>query len=75
MRIVDQISLPAFKISFFVMNNKYLVKFEAGPYEQTYKWDQDDFAGLEDLKQKINDSFLEKITEIFRSMHATATAI
>jgi len=69
MRIIDSIIHPACKISFFAMNNKYLVKFEAGPYEQTYKFDQDDYENLNLLKAKINTQFIDEVIVIFRKMH------
>jgi hypothetical protein len=70
MRIIDSIPHPQLRISIFSMNDKYLVKFEAGPYEQTYKFDHDAVAGLEDLKSKVDDTMLENIASVFRQMHA-----
>ncbi|MEX1189933.1 MAG: hypothetical protein WED33_11790 [Bacteroidia bacterium] len=69
MRIIDQIPHPQLRISIFSMNDKYLVKFEAGPYEQTYKVNHDEVEGLEALKQQVNDEVLEKVASIFRKMH------
>jgi hypothetical protein len=71
MRIIDSIPHPQLRISIFSMNDKYLVKFEAGPYEQTYKFDHDTVAGLEDLKSKVDDALLENIASIFRQMHVS----
>ncbi len=51
------------------MNGKYLVKFEAGPYEQTYKVDETEIIGLDGLKERINDEVLHKIAACFREMH------
>ena len=70
MRIIDTISHPACRISIFQMNNKYLVKFEIGAYEQTYKFEQEDFNNLEELKAKINAEFVDKVIAIFRQMHS-----
>jgi len=69
MRIIDSIPHPQLRISIFSMNNKYLVKFETGPYEQTYKIDHDDVEGLNDLKNRVNDEVLEKVATVFRTMH------
>ena len=38
MRIIDTIPHPSITISIFQMNDKYQVKFEAGPMEQTFKF-------------------------------------
>ena len=69
MRIIDTIAHPQLRISIFSMNDKYLIKFEAGPYEQTFKVDHDEVEGLTDLKSKVTDDVLEKIAGIFRIMH------
>jgi hypothetical protein len=68
-RIVDTIPHPQLKISIFQMNGKYLIKFEAGPYEQTYKVDETEINSLHDLKEKINDEVLHQIAACFRAMH------
>lgn len=70
MRIIDQIPHPQLSISIFSMNNKYLVKFEVGSYEQTYKVNHDDVQGLEELKEKVNSELLDKVAAAFREMHA-----
>ena len=71
MRIIDSIPHPQLRISIFSMNDKYLVKFEAGSYEQTYKFDHDSVLGLEDLKSRVDDNLLEQIASVFRQMHAS----
>ncbi len=52
------------------MNGKYLVKFEASPYEQTYKISETEINGLDELKEKINDDVLHQIAACFRAMHS-----
>jgi hypothetical protein len=69
MRIIDTIPHPQLKISIFSMNDKYLLKFEAGPYEQTYKVSHEDTGSLEELKQKVNDYFCNETIRLFREMH------
>jgi hypothetical protein len=54
------------------MNNKYLLKFEAGPFEQTYKIDHDDVAGLADLKSRVDEDMLERVAALFRTMFEIA---
>jgi hypothetical protein len=71
MRVIAEIPHPQLKITIFSMNSKYLVKFEAGPYEQVFKVAHEDVDGLEALKAKIVDDFLEKVAEAFRLMHAS----
>jgi hypothetical protein len=66
MRIIDTIPHPQLKISIFQMNGKYLVKFEAGSYEQTFKVDESEVSGLVGLKEKV----LVEVAAAFRIMHA-----
>ena len=58
MRIIATIPHPEMRISIFNMNQKYILKFEWGPLEQAYKWDEYDFTNLEDFISKINSSTL-----------------
>src|SRR5436853_498463 len=46
MRIIDSIAHPSITISIFQMNDKYLVKFEAGPMEQVFKFSIDELKKL-----------------------------
>ena len=68
MRIIDSIPHPSMTISIFSMNNKYIVKFEAGPMEQSFKFSTDEIAGVEELKRKINDEFIERTMDRFKEM-------
>jgi hypothetical protein len=68
MRIVDTIPHPAMTISIFQMNDKYQVKFEAGPMEQTFKFRVDDIGNLENLKQKITEDFIATTYARFNDM-------
>jgi hypothetical protein len=58
MRIIQTIEHPKMRISLFQMNQKYILKFEFGPLEQSYKFDELDFFGQEDFIQKVNSSNL-----------------
>lgn len=58
MRIIQTIEHPKMRISLFQMNQKYILKFEFGPLEQSYKFDELDFFGQEDFVQKVNSSNL-----------------
>ncbi|MBX7202736.1 MAG: hypothetical protein K1X77_06670 [Bacteroidia bacterium] len=75
MRIIDSIPHPQLTISIFSMNEKFLVKFEVGPYEQTYKVSQGDVGSLADLKAKITESFCDEVIAIFRKMHVLGSQL
>lgn len=49
MRILGSIPHPQFKISVFSWSEKYIVKIEAGHFEQTYKFKEADFSSWEQL--------------------------
>lgn len=68
MRIIDSIPHPSISISIFQMNDKYMVKFEAGPMEQTFKFLVEDVRTVDQLKQKINEAFIEKVRLRFNDM-------
>ena len=68
MRIIDSIPHPSISISIFQMNDKYIVKFEAGPMEQAFKFYTEDVKSVERLKAIINASFIEKVRVRFNEM-------
>jgi len=68
MRIIDSIPHPSISISIFQMNDKYIVKFEAGPMEQAFKFYTEDVKSVERLKSIINEAFIEKVRVRFNDM-------
>jgi len=74
MRIIANIPHPKITISIFSMNDKYLVKFEAGPMEQIFKLFHDEVNGVEGVKKIVDDEFLEKVMERFNEMFVSFKA-
>jgi hypothetical protein len=68
MRIIDSIPHPSISISIFQMNDKYIVKFEAGPMEQAFKFYTEDVKSVVGLKKLINDNFIETVRLRFNEM-------
>ena len=68
MRIIETIPHPSIAISIFQMNDKFIVKFEAGQMEQSFKYNQAEVKGLEGLKNIINADFIEKVRLRFNDM-------
>jgi hypothetical protein len=68
MRVVGEIQHPFCKITLFNWNNKYIVKFERGQIEQTYKVNELDLTGEEDIKEMLNEQFLDKVMKRFDDM-------
>ncbi len=68
MRIIDTIPHPSITISIFQMNEKFIVKFEAGPMEQAFKFENTEVKGLENLKKMITPEFIEEVRKRFNEM-------
>lgn len=69
MRIIATIPHPEMRISIFSMNQKYILKLEWGPLEQSYKWDEYDFANLQDFTDRVQAStLLSASLERFKQM-------
>ncbi|MES2856481.1 MAG: hypothetical protein V4692_11490 [Bdellovibrionota bacterium] len=68
MRTLGEIPNPECKISLFSWNGKYLVKFEQGPFEQTFKFDHLEFEGEADLKNRLDAKFIRGVVSHFAEM-------
>jgi hypothetical protein len=68
MRIIETIPHPSLQISIFQMNNKYIVKFEAGMMEQAFKFDTQEVANTDALKKIVNAEFIEQVRKRFNEM-------
>lgn len=68
MRIIDSIPHPSISISIFQMNDKFIVKFEAGPMEQAFKFYTEDVKSVDGLKRLINEAFIETVRLRFNEM-------
>jgi len=68
MRIIGEIPHPEIKITIFHWNNRYLIKLEAGAFEQTFKIDQYDIDSEEMLKKVVNEVFIQQSILRFNEM-------
>lgn len=68
MRVVDTILHPSITISIFLMNDKFVVKFEAGHMEQAFKFKQDEVKNIDNLKSIIDEEFISKVYSRFNEM-------
>ena len=69
MRTLETISHPDFLISILYLNEKFLLKIEAGPYEQVYKFTREMARDLDSVKKIITAEFLENCKKSFDLMH------
>jgi hypothetical protein len=56
------------------MNDKFIVRLEAGPMEQLYKFDQVRYPGLEYIEKLADAPFLEEAVAHFNTMYGTYKA-
>ncbi len=71
MRVVKELTREEVRISIFSWNNKYILKFELGPMEQTFKLAEMDILEESELDAFLEGSFFEKIKERFEEMGKT----
>jgi hypothetical protein len=68
MRVVGEIAHPEIKITIFHWNNRYLIKLEAGPFEQTFKIEEYDLTSEEDVKKVVTEEFIQQAIVRFNDM-------
>lgn len=70
MRILGQIPHPHLLINVFKSNNKFLLKFELGPFEQVYKFiESDSIYDLSTVSKLVTDESLKSVFSIFDQMN------
>jgi len=76
MRILAELPHPDCKITLFNMNQKYIVKFEQGQLEQSYKLSELDLSGggANEIFQILDEEFMSTVVERFKSMRADFSA-
>lgn len=68
MRVVKEFVQEEIRVSVFSWNNKYLVKFELGPMEQTFKIAETDILEEQDLERFFSGDFFEEVKLRFEEM-------
>ena len=70
MRIVGDIPHPTLKITIFLHDSKYAVKFEAGLYEQIYKFRSgEELDSVEAIKEIVDETFINQVQSSLPRMH------
>lgn len=70
MRTVAELPHPNCKITIFSVNQKFIIKFEQGILEQTYKISELDVTdGVNGVFQLIDDDFIEHVLSVFKNMN------
>jgi hypothetical protein len=70
MRIIAELPHPQCKISLFNMNQKYIIKFEQGTLEQSYKLSELDLSGggANEIFQILDEEFIATVIARFNTM-------
>lgn len=69
MRFVGKIAHPQIGITVFHMNDKYVLKLEAGPMEQTFKFSEDEVKGMDDIIKIVSPEFISTCIARFNDMY------
>lgn len=69
MRWIENIPNKNFTINLYQHQERYILKFEAGPMEQTYKIPMGLRPDVESVKQILTPEFLEEIRSHFNEMY------
>jgi hypothetical protein len=71
MRVVKELIQEEVRISVFSWNNKYILKFELGPMEQTFKLSETEVSEELELEGFLTGDFFEKVKNRFHEMGQT----
>lgn len=72
MRILAELPNPNCKISIFGMNQKYIIKFEQGNLEQSYKISEMDIVnGVNGVFEILDEEFINRVLASFEQMRAS----
>lgn len=72
MRVLAELPHPDCKISIFGMNQKFIIKFEQGNLEQSYKIAEADVLnGVNGVFEILDDQFINKVLESFSTMRTS----
>ena len=68
MRVVGEIPHSECKITIFHWNNRYLIKLEQGPFEQTIKIQEYDLNTEDEVRQVVSEEFIQSALTRFEAM-------
>ena len=69
--MLDQYSQDGLLISIMKTNDKFILKFEIGPFEQVFKFfESETIFDVDSLKKLIDANFISKVFETFEQMNS-----
>jgi len=75
MRVVSEWNYKHLKITIFHYNEKFSLKAEDNLMEQIYKFRDGQINSVNDIKEKIKDSFYDSVISTFEKMGSHRDAI
>ncbi len=76
MRIIGYLDTKGYKTTVFKNNDRFIVKFEADLFEQTFKFRASDkIENLADIKNLIDSKFLEAVERRFKEMYESSSIL
>ena len=69
MRVLAELPQPDCKITIFGMNQKFIIKFEQGTLEQSYKLAEADVVGgINGVFEMLDEEFIQQVVGLFGQM-------
>lgn len=69
MRVLAELPHEDCKITIFSMNQKFIVKFEQGTLEQSYKLAETDVVGgVDAIFEMLDETFMKRVVTTFTEM-------
>ncbi len=68
MRVVKELIREEIRVSIFSWNNKYIIKYELGPMEQTFKLSEMDVLEESELNAFLEGLFFDEVKTRFEEM-------
>lgn len=71
MRVLAELPHPNCKISIFGMNQKFIIKFEQGNLEQSYKIEEANIVnGVNGVFEILDETFINTVLATFETMRS-----
>lgn len=74
MRWVSKIPHDALQINVYATEHRFVIKFEAGPMEQTYKFKKEVVSSLPEVEDLVQQVLLDRVMQHFDAMFQTIKA-
>ena len=68
MRVIRELLVQDCRVTIFAWNNRYIIKMERGPYEQTFKVDQFDIVDEAEVIALLDAEFVQQALDRFTGM-------